>query len=96
MKKEDLEFFEKLIGDMNSGFGKEYNIFACEEGIKIADALKNKDKIIEFHKATSEIQKEMVPSMDDGHSGNTFNLACRLAIAYLPMIRDKKIDTIIT
>lgn len=96
MRKEDLEFFENLIGDMNAGFGREYNLFSCEEGIKIAESLKTKDKIIEFHKATWEEQKIMVPTIDDGHSGNTFGMACKLAIAYLPMIRDKKIDTIIT
>ena len=96
MRKEDLEFFEDLIGDMNAGFGRNYNLFACEEGIKIAESLKNKDKIIEFHKETWENQKLMVPTIDDGHSGNTFGLACKLAIAYLPMIRDRKIDTIIT
>lgn len=96
MRKEDLEFFEKLIGDLNAGFGKEYNLFACEEGIKISEALKTKEKIIEFHKSTWEVQKEMVPTIDDGHSGNTFGLACKLAIAYIPMIRDRKIDIIIT
>jgi uroporphyrinogen-III synthase len=52
---------------------------------------KTKEKLLKLG-----IQKEMVPTIDDGHSGNTFGLACKLAIAYIPMIRDKKIDIIIT
>jgi hypothetical protein len=41
----------------------------------------------------------MVPGLSDQHSGNTFGLALRAAIAYLPQLlvnrRDSKIDTII-
>jgi hypothetical protein len=40
-------------------------------------------------------QKKLVPGLDDGHSGNTFGMACRLAIAYLPRIREKRIDEVI-
>jgi hypothetical protein len=40
-------------------------------------------------------QKAEVPGLDDGHSGNTFNMACRLAITYLPKIREKRINEII-
>jgi hypothetical protein len=44
---------------------------------------------------TWDEQKSLVPGLDDGHSGNTFGVACRLAIFYLPMLRDKRIDEII-
>lgn len=95
MSNEDLNFFTNLIGDLNRGFGEKYNLFACEEAIKIAKSLKTKDNIIAFHKYSSEDQFKMVPDLSDDHSGNTFVLSCKLAISYLPMLREKKIDKII-
>lgn len=96
MTDSDKEFFDNLLGDnMNEGFGKEYNMFCCEQGIIIAKALENKEAIIEFHKSSWAEQKAMVPGLDDGHSGNTFGMSCRLAIEYLPMLRDNKIEQIL-
>lgn len=95
MTQEDREFFESIVGDLNSGFGEDYNIFCCDQGILIAESLRNKEKIVEFHKMEWNEQKKLVPGLDDGHSGNTFDMACRLAIAYLPRIREKRIDEVI-
>ena len=101
MKEQDLVFFENLVGKdtINGGFGRDYNIFSMDEGIKIAEALQTKDEIIRFSKLDWNGQKELVPSIDDGHSGNTFTMAIRFAIAYLPQLivnkRDEKIDSII-
>ncbi len=95
MTEQDKEFFESLVGDLNEGMGLGYNRFCCEQGILIAESLKTKDKIIEFHKMDWDNQKKLVPGLDDGHSGNTFGSACKLAIAYLPRIRDKRIDEVI-
>lgn len=95
MTKEDIEFFESLLGDLNSGMGVGYNRFCCDQGILIAESLRDKEKIIEFHKMNCDDQKKLVPGLDDGHSGNTFGMACRLAIAYLPRIREKRIDVIL-
>jgi len=50
MAQEDREFFESIVGDLNSGFGEDYNIFCCDQGILIAESLRNKEKIVEFHK----------------------------------------------
>ena len=87
------------IGDLSEGFGLEYNLFACEEAIKIATSLRSKDKIIEFHKSSWEDQKLMVPSISDDHSGNTFGMACKIAMVYLPFYetntRDEKLNEII-
>lgn len=95
MTLEDSNFFNELLGDsINEGFGKEYNIFCCEQAVVIAESLKTKEKIAEFFKLNYDIL-EMVPLLSDDHSGNTFGMSCKLAIAYLPMLRDKKIDEII-
>jgi hypothetical protein len=95
MTQEDREFFESIVGDLNEGMGEGYNRFCCEQAITIAESLRTKDRIIEFHKMTWDEQKSLVPGLDDGHSGNTFGVACRLAIVYLPMLREKRIDEII-
>ena len=51
MKQEDLEFFENLVGgkeNIDAGFGREYNIFAMEQGIAICESLQTKENIIDF------------------------------------------------
>ena len=45
MTQEDKEFFESLVGDLNEGMGLGYNRFCCEQGITIAESLRNRDKI---------------------------------------------------
>ena len=101
MRKEDLEFFENLVGkdNIDAGFGRQYNLFAMEQGILIAEALQTKEAIIEFKDKGWDEQKKLVPGLDDGHSGNTFGMALRFAIAYLPQLlvnrRDERIDSVI-
>lgn len=95
MTQEDKEFFESIVGDLSGGMGESYNRFCCEQGIIIAESLRNKDKIVEFHKMGWDEQKSLVPGLDDGHSGNTFGMACKLAITYLPRLREKRIDEVI-
>lgn len=99
MSNDDLDFFEKLLGKLDSGFGKEYNLFCCEQAIIIAEDLQTKENIVYFHKANWDEQKQMVPLISTDHSGNTFGMACKIAIAYLPQLkankRDVKIDIVI-
>jgi hypothetical protein len=95
MTNKDREFFDKICGNLSEGLGLEYNLFCCDQAIIISESLKTKERIVEFNKATWEIQKKMVPSISDDHSGNTFGMSCRLAIAYIPMIRDNRIDEIL-
>jgi len=101
MKREDLEFFENLVGkeNMDGGFGRQYNLFAMEQAIVIAEELQTKEAIIEFKDKSWDEQKSLVPGLDDGHSGNTFSMAVRFAIAYLPQLlvnrRDERIDSVI-
>jgi len=100
MNNNDLQFFKELLGEsINEGFGYEYNIFCCEQAVIIAETLKTKEKIIEFYKADYPNQKKMVPLISEDHSGNTFEMSCRLSISFLPQLkanqRDQKIDGII-
>lgn len=101
MKDEDLKFFENLLGEENidGGFGREYNLFCMKQGILIAESLKTKESIIEFNGKNWDEQQKLVPGLDDGHSGNTFVMSVRFAIAYLPQLlvkhRDERIDSVV-
>jgi len=62
-----------------------YEMFCCKEALKIAKALKGKteEEVQNFSKADYTIQKQTVPKLGKGHSGNTFGVAVRLAYWYL-------------
>ena len=99
MTEEDKKYFESKGFNFKSGFGEEYNTFVCDEAIIIAKELKTKDDIIKFHKLHPDEQKKMVPLLDmKAHSGNTLDMSCRFALAYLPKLivdnRDDKFNMI--
>lgn len=82
------EFKKRIDGfrERNPDFRWEhegYEMFACTEAVKIAHALKTTEKLEGFNKLTYEQQKMLVPDLSDGHSGNTFGVACRLAYWWL-------------
>lgn len=56
-----------------------YEMFVCKEALKIAAAIDSADGIYKFNNASWEEQQRLVPDISDGHSGNTFGMACRLA-----------------
>jgi len=60
-----------------------YELAACEDAVKIAAALKTSDAIRDFQGTDHEHQRELVPGLADGHSGNTFGWAVRLAHHYV-------------
>lgn len=68
-----------------------YEMASCSDAPKIAEALRPEieagadpgDAVERFHKLSWEEQKALVPKLSDGHSGNTFGGACRLALALL-------------
>lgn len=62
-----------------------YELFCCMQGAAFADALKTPEAIVSFRKLDSTAQRELVPAMDDGHSGNTFGMSTLLAHALLTM-----------
>jgi hypothetical protein len=57
-----------------------YELFSCEEAIKIAAALPDAKAIEAFSKLSYDEQKLKLPGLAYGqHSGNTFAIACKLA-----------------
>jgi len=82
------EVFKKRIDrfrEANPNFRRDfegYEMFTIKEAIKIANAVKDPDKIDEFYKRPFEEQVK-IANIDEGHSGNTFGCACSLAMWYL-------------
>lgn len=62
-----------------------YEMFCCNEALKIADKLKTSKEVRSFIVKPTDQQMALVPNLDNGHSGNTFGCACHLAIVYLDM-----------
>jgi hypothetical protein len=60
-----------------------YELFCCEQAVLIAAAVGSADAVSAFHKLPWTEQLAKVPGLSDGHSGNTFGIACSLAMWYL-------------
>lgn len=60
-----------------------YEMSCCEDAVRIAAALKTPAAIVDFTGLTWEEQKHRVPDLWDGHSGNSFGFAVRLAWLYV-------------
>lgn len=83
-------FFRERIAKFQRDGGHEfrrdfepYELFCCEQAVAIAEALRTSEAIVAFHAERWEEQKRLVPSLSDGHSGNTFGMACVLARTYV-------------
>ena len=63
-----------------------YEMFCCKEALKIAEILKTPEAVKSFHDADYEDQIILVPTLSDGHSGNTFGCACTLAHIYVTQL----------
>lgn len=60
-----------------------YEMFCCTQAVAFAGALKTIQALDAWRALDWKEQREQVPAMDDGHSGNTFGAACALAALYL-------------
>ena len=60
-----------------------YEIFVCEQAVLFAEKLQTIDELIRWSELDFGQRREVVPEISDGHSGNTFGLACCLARLYL-------------
>lgn len=65
-----------------------YELFCCEQAVVIATALKTASRIRDFHRLDWAQQKLLVPGLDEGHSGNTFGCAVRLATLFVERPED--------
>ena len=76
--KQRIDRFRKNNPDFRVDY-EAYELFSCKEAVKIANACKTVKNIEKFKNGESSL----VPNLDDGHSGNTFDCACYLARMYL-------------
>lgn len=81
-------FQQRFAGyrERNPDFGwkfEGYELAACRDAVRIAEKCGDRDGVIAFQKLSWEQQKMSVPGLDDGHSGNSFGFACRMAVVYL-------------
>lgn len=60
-----------------------YEMSCCVDAVKIASTLRTREAVRNFSKMSYEEQKTAVPGLFDGHSGNTFGMAVRLAHHYV-------------
>lgn len=60
-----------------------YELTSCVDAVKIAAVMKTPKGVERFQKMSYAKQRERVPDLYDGHSGNSFGMACRLAFLYL-------------
>lgn len=73
---------ERFLAEGGDEWGAQfgfYELFCCEEAAKIAAAHGDGGEVATFRDLTWEQQKARVPTIDDGHSGNTFGASVRLA-----------------
>ena len=83
--RERFDFFMRRQG-WGPEFGP-YELFVMQEAVKLAGVrvgeLVGADAVAAFAKLDSKEQRMLLPSLGDGHSGNTFGAACALAHVYL-------------
>lgn len=81
--RERLERFIEIGGIEYRANSEAYELFVCEEAFKLIVAFTSPEDVQQFYKAPLEQQRETLPNLSDGHSGNTFGAACKLAYLYL-------------
>jgi hypothetical protein len=60
-----------------------YEMSVCKDAVRIAATCQTEEGVSEFYALSWDEQKERIPDMFDGHSGNSFGAACHLARLYL-------------
>ncbi len=74
-----IERFRAIGGDEWRHEHEPYELFTCEQAAVFAEACGTVDELKAFAALTYKEQRRRMPKMSDGHSGNTFGQACRLA-----------------
>ena len=62
---------------------EDYEMASCKDAALFAKTLTTPEEVDTFQQMTYAEQRHKIPEMGDGHSGNTFAMACRLAWLYL-------------
>ncbi len=75
------DFRERRV-DFGWQFEK-YELFVCEQAVVFAATFPTEDALKTFYDLDYQAQKAACPAMDDGHSGNTFGQAVKLALLFL-------------
>lgn len=60
-----------------------YEMMVCEQAVLFAEAFNTVDGLQNFAKLSWDEQVKAVPGVDEGHSGNSFGCAVRLAYHYM-------------
>jgi hypothetical protein len=60
-----------------------YEMLVCDDAVRMADALKTPAEVERFRDLDYKEQRRLVPGLDEGHSGNSFYCALRLAHLYV-------------
>lgn len=60
-----------------------YEMASCVDAVKIAGSCETVEAVRAFHELSWDEQKARVPDLSEGHSGNTFGMAVRLAHHFL-------------
>lgn len=60
-----------------------YELMVCEQAVLFAKRFKTPEAIKNFYDKPWDIQEEMCPGLDQGHSGNSFGCAIKLATLYV-------------
>lgn len=77
-----IRWFRKHNSDFRWRY-EEYEILICVDAVKIANKCVTPQAVKDFMAATPEFQRAFLPELGEGHSGNSFGMACRLAYNYL-------------
>lgn len=77
-----VERFQRLKGEDWRVNHEPYEVFTCQEAVKIADGFDEPEQIAAFWDANYKTQREYLPALSDNHSGNTLEQAVQLALAY--------------
>ena len=82
MENDLKSFDEYFAGYKNYDNGGKLDQVIIADAKKVFETLRTPEAIEGFYKADYKKQQEMVPGLDDGHSGFSFGCVCQSAFRY--------------
>jgi len=80
--KKRIRWFRKHNADFRWRF-ESYEMLCCTEAVKIAAKCATPEAVRDLMQSSWDFQKAFIPDLNEGHSGNSFGMSCRLAYNYL-------------